>query len=135
MKKRKFNKKYKTYGLYKMLMFQRKNQFNIYDFLNLTELSHFVKFKEEIKEVCHISEFEKDVLDVMGSFMEINLDCVEKQNSEIDRLQNNWNELKKWLEEKQSLRNFSEENRTETAYYKLLRELSNKMQELEGNNE
>ncbi len=45
-----------------------------------------------------MNDFEKDLANVMGKFMEVNLDCVEKQNQEIEQLQNNWNELKKWLE-------------------------------------
>ena len=41
----------------------------------------------------------KDILNVMGSFSETALDCIEKQNKEIEQLQNNWKELKKCLEE------------------------------------
>ena len=33
-----------------------------------------------------MSEFEKGLTNVMGSFMEVNLDCVEKQNQEIEQL-------------------------------------------------
>lgn len=41
-----------------------------------------------------MSDFEKDLANVMGSFMEVNLDCVEKQNQEIEQLQQENNQLK-----------------------------------------
>ena len=40
-----------------------------------------------------MNEFEKDLTNIMGSFMEINLDFIEKQKNENDQLQNNWKEL------------------------------------------
>ena len=70
-----------------------------------------------------MNNFEKDLANVMGSFMEINLDCVEKQNQEIEKLQNNWKELKKWLEENESFDDYC----NETTFTSVL----DKMQELE----
>lgn len=41
-----------------------------------------------------MSEFEKDLANVMGSFIETELDCVEKQNQEIEQLQQENKQLK-----------------------------------------
>lgn len=46
-----------------------------------------------------MNDFEKGLADVMGSFMEINLDCVEKQNQEIEQLQQENQQLKEVIEE------------------------------------
>ena len=41
-----------------------------------------------------MSEFEQGLANIMGSFMEVNLDCVEKQNQEIEQLQQENKQLK-----------------------------------------
>jgi cell division protein FtsB len=46
-----------------------------------------------------MSEFEKDLANVMGSFIETGLDCVEKQNQEIEQLQQENQQLKEVIEE------------------------------------
>ena len=46
-----------------------------------------------------MSEFEKDLANVIGSFMEVNLDCVEKQNQEIEQLQQERDLYKEVIEE------------------------------------
>ena len=48
------------------------------------------------------------------------------------QLQNNWNELKKWLEENKHFYNITGEDLEEDT---TITEVLNKMQELEGNNE
>lgn len=40
-----------------------------------------------------MNEFEKDLINVMGNFMEVNLDCVERQNREIEKLQKDIDDL------------------------------------------
>ena len=52
-----------------------------------------------------MSEFEKGLANVMGSFMEVNLDCVEKQNQEIEQLQQENKQLKTTNESLTSLVN------------------------------
>lgn len=52
---------------------------------------------------------------------------IEQLQQENNRLKDNWNELKKWLEEKMSVY----EHQEASNFYVVL----NKMQELEGNNE
>ena len=41
-----------------------------------------------------MSDFEQGLANIMGSFMEVNLDCVEKQNQEIEQLQQENQQLK-----------------------------------------
>jgi hypothetical protein len=82
-----------------------------------------------------MSEFEKDLANVMGSFMEINLDCVEKQNQEIEKLQNNWNELKEYCLNEQIPEEYDEYNSYIEFSNSVFETVLNKMQELEGNNE
>lgn len=56
-----------------------------------------------------MSEFEKDLANVMGSFIQTELDCVEKQNQEIERLQQENNQLKEVIDEITKLVNDYEE--------------------------
>ena len=46
-----------------------------------------------------MSDFEQDLANVVGAFMEINLDCVEKQNQEIEQLQQEKRQLKEIIGE------------------------------------
>ena len=46
-----------------------------------------------------MSDFEQGLANIMGSFMEVNLDCVEKQNQEIEQLQQENKQLKEVIEE------------------------------------
>lgn len=89
-----------------------------------------------------MDDFEKDLANVMGNFIEVNLDCVEKQNQEIEQLQNNWNELKGLIDERiEDCRyflanadvNYEKENMKKFMWLKEeLQVLKSKAQELEG---
>ena len=46
-----------------------------------------------------MNDFEQGLANIMGSFMEVNLDCVEKQNQEIEQLQQENTQLKEVIEE------------------------------------
>ena len=63
-----------------------------------------------------MSEFEKDLANVMGSFMEINLDCVEKQNQEIEQLQQERDKYKEVIEEAKEYVNNHIHQETFTGY-------------------
>ena len=67
-----------------------------------------------------MSDFEKGLADVMGSFMEINLDCVEKQNQEIEQLQQENQQLKEVIEEAKIYIEDSPNQMSEDATYYLL---------------
>ena len=69
----------------------------------------------------------KDILDVMGSFSETALDCIENQYNEIRQLQNNWNELKEWLIQIQKIKGINQQGFS----WGIAQEVLNKMQEIE----
>ena len=74
------------------------------------EVANLIRFKNEVK--YHDKQFEE----LLNQYIEL--------SREHDKLQNNWNELKKWLEE--------EYKYVPTYYCRMIRIISNKMQELEN---
>ena len=44
--------------------------------------------------------FKEDLLNVCGNFAKTSLDCIEKQNNELEHLQNEKQQLISWLEDK-----------------------------------
>ena len=75
------------------------------------------------EERITISVNEEDVQNIIN--------CYEKDVEELKQLQNNWNELKKWIKEDKEV---AETNFEMGRCFNMF-DLLNKMQELEGNNE
>ena len=78
-----------------------------------------IKMNEEVKITCDN--------DVMKYSPDQIYDKFDDLQTREQKLQNNWNELKKWLEENESFDDYC----NETTFTSVL----DKMQELEGNNE
>ena len=73
----------------------------------------------------------KEEIELIDGFFNKSWCCdLDEVYKAVMKLQNNWNELKKWLEE-----DLKEVYRDAGYRHNMVRELLDKMQELEGNNE
>lgn len=73
-----------------------------------------------------MNEEEKIIISINEEDAQNIINCYEKDLKELNQLQNNWNELKNWLEE--------EYKYIPHTYCRMFQKILNKMQELEGVN-
>ena len=57
-------------------------------------------YEPTIKTARDNKQFKEDLLNVCGNFAKMSLDCIEKQNNELEQLQNEQQQLISFLENK-----------------------------------
>ncbi len=57
-------------------------------------------YEPTIKTARDNKQFKEDLLNVCGNFAKMSLDCIEKQNNELEQLQNEQQQLISFLEDK-----------------------------------
>lgn len=78
-------------------------------------------FESTIKTTREDKQFKKDLLNVFGNFFNTSLDCIEKQNTELERLEKEKQKFISFLEEKiKEIEEKIKENLDRTDYLEYL---------------